>query len=288
MPKDKDVPYFQFYPDDFSSDGIVEAMTTEEVGAYILLLCKAWREKPVGSIPNDDRVLARWARLDSDRWTACRSAVLQAFTLRKDGRLYQKRLESEHQKLRSYQAQKSSRAAEAAKARWNQSKGNDLDADALQTHCASNAGAMLDDAIPLPPSLPIPNKDPTDPSITPKPPLFLSQFIELWNQLPNVKICLAASDKRRKAFQARIKAGDKWPWEAALAKFPLRLYRDRKPDEWRPNIDWFLREDTVTRILEGHFDWSPDEDRGGGSRNSRASGYDAIQEFVDAHRDDPQ
>jgi uncharacterized protein YdaU (DUF1376 family) len=51
MPKNVDAPAFMFYPDDFTSDGKVEAMTTEEVGAYLLLLCKAWREKPRQPFP---------------------------------------------------------------------------------------------------------------------------------------------------------------------------------------------------------------------------------------------
>ena len=49
MSRHNDPPYFPFYPDDFASDGKVEAMTTEEVGAYTLLLCKAWREDPPGA-----------------------------------------------------------------------------------------------------------------------------------------------------------------------------------------------------------------------------------------------
>ena len=99
MPKDNKPPGFLFYVDDFVSDGKVEAMTTEEVGAYILLLCKAWREEPPGSIPDDDRILARWARMDSERWSACRTGVLAAFTLGTDARWHQKRMRKEFQKL---------------------------------------------------------------------------------------------------------------------------------------------------------------------------------------------
>jgi uncharacterized protein YdaU (DUF1376 family) len=84
MSRHNDPPYFPFYPDDFACDGKVEAMTTEEIGAYTLLLCKAWCEDPPGSIPDDDRVLARWTRLAPDRWKECRTGVLAAFTLGTD------------------------------------------------------------------------------------------------------------------------------------------------------------------------------------------------------------
>jgi uncharacterized protein YdaU (DUF1376 family) len=118
MPKDNKPPAFQFYPDDFSSDGIVEAMTTKEVGAYILLLCKAWREEPPGSIPNDDRVLARWTRLLPAEWAECRTGVLAAFTLGTDSRLHQKRLRKEYQKLVEFQKDRSVNGKKGAEAKW--------------------------------------------------------------------------------------------------------------------------------------------------------------------------
>lgn len=94
-------PAFLFYPDDFSSDGKVEAMSTEQVGAYILLLCKSWREKPPGSLPSDDSLLAKWARVSSDRWSEIRSGVLAPYTFGTDSRWHQKRQRAEYDKLMS-------------------------------------------------------------------------------------------------------------------------------------------------------------------------------------------
>jgi uncharacterized protein YdaU (DUF1376 family) len=88
-------PYFSFYPADFAGDGVVEAMTTEQVGAYILLLCKAWAESPPGTIPDDDAVLARWTRLPVKRWRALKAGILAAFVAGDDGRYYQKPLSSQ-------------------------------------------------------------------------------------------------------------------------------------------------------------------------------------------------
>lgn len=98
MPKDRDIPAFLFYPDDFSSDGKVEAMTTEEVGCYVLLLCKAWRETPPGSLPSNDTLLARWARVSSVVWSESKARVMAAFQLRADGRWHQKRMRHEYEK----------------------------------------------------------------------------------------------------------------------------------------------------------------------------------------------
>jgi len=118
MSKVNDLPYFPFYPKDFANDGRVEAMSTEEVGAYILLLCKAWREEPVGSIPDCDRTLARWARLTPEKWSDCRSAVLLAFTKGTDGRWHQRRMTDEYEKLRTFYKTKQKAAKLGAQKRW--------------------------------------------------------------------------------------------------------------------------------------------------------------------------
>jgi uncharacterized protein YdaU (DUF1376 family) len=139
MPKTNKPPAFLFYPDDFSSDGKVEVMTTEEVGAYILLLCKAWREEPVGSLPNDDRALAHWARLSEARWAEVRLRVLSAFLLGKDGRWYQKRMCQEYERLRSSQKKRQKVAKNAAEKRW---KDNKLHARSMLGACSEHSSAF--------------------------------------------------------------------------------------------------------------------------------------------------
>lgn len=51
-------PYFPFYPDDFV--GGVQAMTAEQVGAYILLLCHQWSS---GSIPSSEKLIRLIAKV---------------------------------------------------------------------------------------------------------------------------------------------------------------------------------------------------------------------------------
>lgn len=89
-------PFFAFYPADFANDINVEAMSTLAVGAYILLLCKAWQSDPPGSLPSNDQILARLARLDAVAWAEVRAEVLACFELRTDGRLHQARLRREY------------------------------------------------------------------------------------------------------------------------------------------------------------------------------------------------
>ena len=135
MAKVNHPPAFLFYPDDFSSDGKVEAMTTEEVGAYILLLCKSWREKPPGSLPSDDPTLARWARLPLDRWLVCRPGVLAAYTFGTDSRWHQKRLRHEYDKLISFRKSRQS----AAVTMWEKKK---LHARAVHEQCIPSSSPI--------------------------------------------------------------------------------------------------------------------------------------------------
>jgi uncharacterized protein YdaU (DUF1376 family) len=120
MPKPDHPPAFQFYPQDFASDSKVEAMSTEAVGAYILLLCKAWREEPPGSLPDDDSVLARWARLNPDRWAEIRPSVLAPFTLGTDSRWHQKRMRSIYSDMLKRRKSRSSAGSAGAAARWQE------------------------------------------------------------------------------------------------------------------------------------------------------------------------
>jgi uncharacterized protein YdaU (DUF1376 family) len=122
MPKDPTLPGFVFYVDDFSSDEKVEAMTTEEVGAYILLLCKAWRSSPPATIPDDDSVLCRWTRLGPERWAECKQRVLAAFTPCADSRLLQKRMRQEYDRITALKKKRVTAALAGATARYSQEK----------------------------------------------------------------------------------------------------------------------------------------------------------------------
>ena len=74
-------------------------MSAAACGAYIRLLCAAWSEAPPGSVPNDDRVLARLTGMAPDDWQDVRPEVIVAFEEGRDGRLYQKRLRQEYEKV---------------------------------------------------------------------------------------------------------------------------------------------------------------------------------------------
>ena len=84
-------PYMPLFVDAYLAD--TTHLTAEESGAYLHLLMAMWRHG--GSVPNDDRDLARIARVSPSRWPRVKARIMPLLTLNPDGRLSQKRLTKE-------------------------------------------------------------------------------------------------------------------------------------------------------------------------------------------------
>ena len=84
-------PAFSLYPKDMLSDEQCAAMTNEEFGCYVRLLCHAWLE---GSVPADPVRLQRILKLRPQTFTKVWPAIAPCFE-ETDSRLYQLRLEKE-------------------------------------------------------------------------------------------------------------------------------------------------------------------------------------------------
>ncbi len=134
-------PYFAFYPADFANDIHVEAMSTLQVGAYVLLLCKAWQADPPASLPNDDQILARFARVDAAVWQEIKAGVLVPFRLGTDKRLHSKRLRLEYDEALKRMKANRSKAQTAARVRWGPMP------DACLEHAPSMPGAVLEQCL---------------------------------------------------------------------------------------------------------------------------------------------
>lgn len=158
-------PYFPFYVGDFLRDPAVEAMDTRAVGAFLLLLLRAWDEKKAGTIPTDDATLRRWSRMDrlkngepipDEQWSDTRDQVLAAFKLSKDEtRWEQRRMMREHAKIRKSLSGKSKGGKKGAAKRWdthNKAMGNsgyqdqesDSESKSDQDHQADDGGKVGD------------------------------------------------------------------------------------------------------------------------------------------------
>lgn len=68
--------------------GDTRHLSTIQHGAYLLLLIVSWRNG--GDLPDDDKLLARYAGLTGQQWSRI-SATIRAFFTSEDGRLVQKK-----------------------------------------------------------------------------------------------------------------------------------------------------------------------------------------------------
>ena len=103
-------------------------LTTIEHGAYLLLLMAMWRAD--GKLPNDDKLLARYARVTAGQWKRIKPVLWPFFRVSSDS-ITQGRLTDELEAVR----QKSRRQSDNAKSRWLKTNETD-DATALppQSH----------------------------------------------------------------------------------------------------------------------------------------------------------
>jgi len=84
----------------------------------------------------------------------------------------------------------------------------------------------------------------------------INQVAEEWNMIEGVRRVSKVTNSRADKLRARLK--DPWwreHWREAMARIAnntaLKGHNDRN---WRANIDWFLRPDTVAKIIEGQYD----------------------------------
>lgn len=271
-------------------------LTAEEVGAYFLLMLAAWRQDDC-SLPDEDRVLARIARISLRKWRASSSAtIMQFWSKNEDGRWFQKRLRKEW----DYVREKSEQAAEAANLRWGNDELSRDNPDKIGTSKArkTHSGYSAQDTENIesdecdrtcadecethaPPPPPHSNKEEDDERDI-NTPLFgcnleesdpLLSIVETWNEmakansLPTVRTNL--NEKRRKTLRLRIKDYGAEQIIEAIRLIPERPFcLGHNPKRWKANLfPWLARPDTVSRILEGSHYVNSGFKRSGWRRN---------------------
>jgi hypothetical protein len=74
---------------------LVALSSLEVIGAALLLWSRAWKQMPAASLPDDERVIAAFAKLPIPRFRKLRHEVLRGFVKCADGRLYHRVLAAE-------------------------------------------------------------------------------------------------------------------------------------------------------------------------------------------------
>jgi len=90
------------------------------------------------------------------------------------------------------------------------------------------------------------------------------RLMALWNALPEThRLAVAVwNEKRHDMFKARMKDPD-W-WGLAMKALELipenNFFAGENPRGWKANIIWFLRPDSVARVLEGFYGRDTEDD----------------------------
>ncbi len=103
--------WFPFYPNDFLGSTTVTLMSTEEIGAYVLLLCAAWQTSTC-SLPDDDNSIRKLGRFAGDL------SKLRACFVSKRGKLVNPRLTAEWHKAIELQRVRHNAAMKSNEVRW--------------------------------------------------------------------------------------------------------------------------------------------------------------------------
>lgn len=105
-------PFMQLYVGDYLADTL--HLTTEQHGAYLLLLMTMWRHD--AALPNDAAKLARIARVSPKRWPAI-WAEIEGFFVVDGDKITNRRLTKEHQKAVSISQERKTAASLGGKAK---------------------------------------------------------------------------------------------------------------------------------------------------------------------------
>ncbi len=120
-------------------------LTTEQHGAYLLLLMSMWKKD--GRLPDNDQQLAQAARLSLSRWKATRPVLIDGALLRaEDGFIVQKRLSAELSRAKAHTEAKAEAGLKGAAKRWQKGEGSDKPNDG-KADGSANGTAMADPSL---------------------------------------------------------------------------------------------------------------------------------------------
>jgi uncharacterized protein YdaU (DUF1376 family) len=135
--KTVDLTRFDFRALRFLKSESIEAMTAEEVGEFVLLMCHAWLGAKNASLPNNPVLLARYARVER-----LSDVVMREWNEGPDGRLYNETLSEEWDAAVGRSAHGAKGAAALWKKRRSQAECSGS-ARASTEHCSSEKRALV-------------------------------------------------------------------------------------------------------------------------------------------------
>jgi hypothetical protein len=83
---------------------LVAISSHEVIAAAMFLWCRAWKQKPAASLPDNDKILASFARMPLARFKKFKADILHGFIKCSDGRYYHRYLSTEA--IKAFEAKK--------------------------------------------------------------------------------------------------------------------------------------------------------------------------------------
>lgn len=91
----RDLDGFMLNVERLMSSELMALSSHEVIAAALFLWCRAWKQMPAASLPDDDQVIAAFARLPLKKFLALKPKIIRGFVKCSDGRLYHKVLADE-------------------------------------------------------------------------------------------------------------------------------------------------------------------------------------------------
>jgi len=291
MAKDPAMP---FYVNDWLSSPRVACMTLAQQGAFVRLLCYCWSSQDA-AIPDDDKLLSVMSGMGEDWFTFGSSLVRDCFEPhpKQPSMLTNKKLLSLWQEIVEWKQKSADAGRKSGEARRKSSANNkngheQTFANGSQmvrtkhepntnSSSLSSSSSSIKEIPPNPQcgnsdysDLKLPSHNAFDPSLKRRKPdgtlAGLTVLVNEWNLSEGV-VRVATGLKgltsgRQKMYAARMKSPT-WieDFRAALEKFPLPCFENS--NGWKPTFEWFMRPDTVIKIIEGTYDWEKSEIQNG-------------------------
>jgi uncharacterized protein YdaU (DUF1376 family) len=239
------IPFMPLYVSDYLADAA--HLSTLEHGAYLLLIMTYWqRAEP---LPDNDRKLARIARLSDAEWAEMREDIAEFFTV-EDGLWKHGRIDHEIEKAKAKLEAARNAGRASAQRRLNdrstraQRKSNYIEGDKNNNTIVSNdtIGEVAKDGE---------DENPVDESLKPE------HVVEKWNETAEMISRPKVRDltpERRALVKARIAQYSIDDFVTVFAKIAGSPFL-RGDTRWKgATFDWTMKKANFQKIIEGNYD----------------------------------
>lgn len=261
-------PYIKLWVNDYLAD--TYHLNPEEHGTYLLLLIAAWKTEGNG-LPDDDKILARYAGTTLRRWRKLAPRIRPFFT-EEDGKLYQPRLSKEARNATKF----SNSQGERRRGKPLKKKKTTITGDQPARARSHSSVRKKETSVSSFSYSPSDNPNGSSTGETPKarmpeipkfldkrkPPDDCAEAVEAWNLLAEqhgLARVVKLTESRKRKLRARLKdAGGIEGWRLALAKIPRSEFLLGKNDRgWKAGFDFVLQESSFTKLMEETYTGGP-------------------------------